>query len=104
MLTKRSGYIDPDVLKFVGQAFRDHMKPARITIDDLACLYVDVDTGELQRQLGRPVLSAEILQAKTCCRLAMDRVIVSALDELHASLMAALVKIADEGAEPERND
>jgi hypothetical protein len=103
-MTMKRRSIDAEVLQFVAQAFRDQMKPARITIDDLACLYVDVDTDTLEQRLGRRVTSAEILQAKTCCRLVMDRVIVGALDELRESLMTALMKIADDAVAPERND
>jgi hypothetical protein len=101
MLTKSPAFIDPEVLKFVAATFRDQMKHAGITIDDLASMFVNVDTGALEQQLGRRVTPAELLQAKSCCRKVMDRLIVSALDELHAGLRVALTKIADDGAEPE---
>ena len=80
------------------------MGRARITIDDLASAYVDVDTSTLERRLGRRVTPAELLQAKSCCRQVMDRVIVGALDELHEALRAALMKITDDGAAPESNE
>jgi hypothetical protein len=90
--------IDPQVLKSVAQAFRDQMGRARITIDDLASAYVAVDASELERRLGRRVTAAELLDAKSCCRREMDRLIIGALDELHEALRAALKKIADDGA------
>jgi hypothetical protein len=96
--------VDPNVLTFVAAAFRDQMKHAGITIDDLASAFIDLDTAELERRLGRRVLPAELLRAQTRCRRVMDLVIRNALDELREALMAALMKIADDGVAPERNE
>jgi hypothetical protein len=88
--------VDPAVLTFVAAAFRDQMGHAGITIDDLASAFIDVDTAELERRLGRRVLPAELLRKQTRCRRVMDLVIRNALDELRAALLAALKKIADD--------
>jgi hypothetical protein len=56
--------VDPDVLTFVAAAFRDQMKHAGITIDDLASAFIDIDTAELERRLGRRVLPAELLRRR----------------------------------------
>jgi hypothetical protein len=90
--------VDPKVLGFVAAAFRGQMKHAGIEIDDLASAFIDVDTAELERMLGRRVLPAELLRAQTRCRRVMDLVIRNALDELREALMTALKKIADDGA------
>ena len=102
MAAERS--IDPEVLAYVAQAFHDQMKQARITIDDLASAFIEIDTAELWQRAGRRVTPAELLRAKSWCRREMDRIIVGALDELHEALRAALMKITDDGAAPESNE
>jgi hypothetical protein len=90
--------IELQVLRFVANAFMDHLEASLLTIDDPASAYFgDADMSELELRLGRIVKRAELMRATSLCRKAMDKVVIAALDDLRASLNAALMKIADDG-------